>query len=57
MAIGAVTTPIAKFFPLAIGVLADQFGLGTAMWLLILGPIALLIGLPRQSSNSQLSNH
>jgi FSR family fosmidomycin resistance protein-like MFS transporter len=57
MAIGAVTTPIAKFFPLAIGFLADQFGLGTAMWLLILGPTALLIGLPRQSANSPLSNH
>ena len=49
MAIGAVTTPIAKFFPLAIGLLADQFGLQTAMWILILGPLALLIGLPRSS--------
>ncbi len=49
MAIGAVTTPIAKFFPLAIGFLADQFGLGTAMWILIIGPLALLIGLPRKS--------
>ena len=48
MAIGAVTTPIAKFFPLAIGFLADQFGLGAAMWILILGPLALLIGLPRR---------
>ncbi|MCC6297774.1 MAG: MFS transporter [Anaerolineales bacterium] len=52
MAIGAVTAPIAKFFPLALGFLADQFGLGVAMWLLILGPIALLVGLPRQFSNS-----
>ncbi len=51
MAIGAVTTPIAKFFPLAIGFLADQFGLGVAMWLLILGPIALLIGLPRRAES------
>jgi FSR family fosmidomycin resistance protein-like MFS transporter len=52
MAIGAVTTPIAKVFPLAIGFLADRFGLGTAMWILILGPLALLIGLPK---NGQLS--
>lgn len=51
MVIGAVTTPIAKFFPLAIGFLADQFGLGVAMWLLILGPIALLIGLPRRAES------
>lgn len=48
MAIGAVMTPIAKFFPLAIGFLADQFGLAIALWLLILGPIALLVGLPRK---------
>lgn len=54
MAIGAVTTPIAKIFPLAIGLLADRFGLGTAMWLLILGPIALLIGLPGNSQKSQV---
>ena len=47
MAIGAVTTPVAKFFPLAIGFLADQFGLQTAMWILLLGPLTLLIGLPR----------
>jgi len=51
MAIGAVTAPIAKFFPLAIGFLADRFGLGNAMWILLLGPIALLIGLPRREES------
>ena len=51
MAIGSVTAPLAKFFPFLIGFLADQFGLQTAMWILILGPIALLIGLPRISVN------
>lgn len=50
MAIGSVTAPLAKFFPFLIGFLADQFGLHTAMWILLLGPIALLIGLPRQKS-------
>ena len=49
MAIGSVTVPFAKFFPFLIGFLADQFGLQTAMWILILGPIALLIGLPRRN--------
>lgn len=49
MAIGAVTTPIAKLFPLLIGLVADQFGLASAMWILLLGPIALLIGLPRRN--------
>lgn len=50
MAIGAVTTPLAKSLPLIIGILADQFGLQTAMWILLLGPIALLIGLPRKKT-------
>jgi len=49
MAIGSVTAPVAKFFPFLIGFLADQFGLQTAMWILILGPIALLLGLPRRT--------
>lgn len=51
MAIGAVTTPLAKSLPLIIGILADQFGLQTAMWILLLGPIALLIGLPRKKTD------
>ncbi len=50
MAIGSVTAPIAKFFPFLLGFLADQFGLQTAMWILILGPLALLVGLPRTSA-------
>ena len=51
MAIGSVTAPLAKLFPFLIGFLADQFGLQTAMWILLLGPLALLIGLPRQRIN------
>jgi len=49
MAIGSVTAPLSKLFPFLIGLLADQFGLGAAMWLLILGPFALLLGLPRNT--------
>jgi FSR family fosmidomycin resistance protein-like MFS transporter len=48
MAIGSVTAPLAKLFPFLIGLLADRYGLGAAMWLLILGPLALIIGLPRK---------
>lgn len=47
MAIGAVTTPLAKALPLLIGILADRAGLDIAMWVLLLAPIALLIGLPK----------
>ena len=45
MALGSVIAPVAKFLPFLIGFLADRFGLQTAMWILLLGPIALLIGL------------
>ncbi|GMV33364.1 MFS transporter [Chloroflexi bacterium CFX5] len=48
MAIGAVTDPLMKLLPLLIGILADRFGLASAMWILILGPLALLIGLPKR---------
>lgn len=50
MAIESVTTPIAKLLPLFVGLLADQFGLGLAIWLLLLGPLALIIGLPRHDN-------
>jgi FSR family fosmidomycin resistance protein-like MFS transporter len=50
MAIVSVTAPFAKFFPFLIGFLADRFGLQTALWILLLGPLALLIGLPRKSN-------
>jgi FSR family fosmidomycin resistance protein-like MFS transporter len=53
MAIGAVTTPIAKLLPLLIGFLADQFGLASAMWILLLGPLALLVGLPKDGQRSK----
>ncbi len=36
-----------KLIPLGIGLAAQSFGLGTAMWLLLAGPIVLLVGLPR----------
>jgi FSR family fosmidomycin resistance protein-like MFS transporter len=36
-------------FPIIIGSLADAYGLQAAMWVLMLGPVALLIGLPRRA--------
>lgn len=38
-----------KLIPFGIGVAAQTFGIGTAMWLLLLGPIVLFIGLPRKN--------
>lgn len=51
MAISSVTAPLAKFFPFLVGFVADRYGLQTAMWILALGPLALLIGLPRPISD------
>ena len=34
--------------PTVLGAIADAFGLQSAMWLLLIGPVALLIGLPRR---------
>ena len=39
---------IGKLIPFGIGLVAQAYGLGTAMWLLLAGPIALLMGLPRR---------
>jgi FSR family fosmidomycin resistance protein-like MFS transporter len=39
---------IGKLIPFGIGLFAQAYGLGVAMWLLLAGPIALLLGLPRR---------
>ncbi len=46
LALDNVSGMIGKLIPLGIGLAAQAFGLGTAIWLLIAGPIVLLIGLP-----------
>jgi FSR family fosmidomycin resistance protein-like MFS transporter len=38
---------IGGFLPLGLAAVAQRFGLHVAMWLLLLGPVALLVGLPR----------
>ncbi|HMB22008.1 MAG: MFS transporter, partial [Chloroflexota bacterium] len=54
MALGSITALMARSFPFLIGVLADRVGLQTAMWLLLLGPLALLLGLPRRGFSQLL---
>ena len=49
------------FVPLIVGRVADAFGLQWAMWLLALGPIALIVGLPKNGTRmdadkSQIKN-
>jgi hypothetical protein len=36
------------FVPVIVGRVADMFGLQWAMWLLALGPLALIVGLPKE---------
>jgi MFS transporter, FSR family, fosmidomycin resistance protein len=39
----------ARLVPIGIGLLAQRAGLGTAMWMLLAAPVALLVGLPRRT--------
>jgi FSR family fosmidomycin resistance protein-like MFS transporter len=43
---------VGGFLPLLIGLAADGFGLGNAIWFLLAGPIALLVGLPSVKKGS-----
>lgn len=40
-----------KLIPFGIGLAAQTFGIGSAMWILIAGPLALFIGLPRKHTS------
>lgn len=53
MALGNIVGFFSPIIPLMMGILAENFGLGATMWLMILGPIALLIGIPRQGAQSE----
>ncbi|MDI6770048.1 MAG: MFS transporter [Anaerolineales bacterium] len=46
MTVGNVTGLFGRLLPFGIGLAAETFGLGAAIWLLLLGPVALFIGLP-----------
>jgi FSR family fosmidomycin resistance protein-like MFS transporter len=36
-----------QLFPIVIGVMAARFGLGTAMWILLIAPVAMSVAVPR----------
>jgi MFS transporter, FSR family, fosmidomycin resistance protein len=55
-ALGSISGIIGKLLPLGIGLAAQTYGLQTAMWLMLLGPIALVIGIPRRQNQSPVSN-
>lgn len=48
MALHSASGLVSSLIPLMIGLAAEYFGLQGAMWLLLAGPVALLVGLPRR---------
>lgn len=51
LTLGNIAGFVGGFIPLIIGMIAERAGLDVAMWVMMLGPIALLIGIPRQKSD------
>lgn len=51
-ALDNVSGMFGKLLPFGIGLAAQAFGLGLAMWLMLAGPIALLVGLPRRNTRN-----
>lgn len=49
MTLSTAAHTIGYLFPLALGVVAEHFGLSAMMWLLLLGPLSLLVGIPGKS--------
>lgn len=47
MALGSIAGLVGGTFPLAIGLVAERYGLDVALWLLLAAPVALLVGVPR----------
>lgn len=52
MALNDVAGVFGMLIPLGIGLAAQSFGLGAAMWFLLAGPLVLLIGLPKKQAMS-----
>ncbi len=52
LALNNVTGLVGALLPLGLGMLAERVGLGYMMWLLLAGPLALLLALPRAAKNS-----
>jgi FSR family fosmidomycin resistance protein-like MFS transporter len=53
MAVSSAAGAVGAVLPLAVGLVAAQVGLYAAFWLLLLGPVALLLGVPRPQRGEQ----
>jgi FSR family fosmidomycin resistance protein-like MFS transporter len=52
MTVGNVFGLVGGLIPLGLGMLAQRFDLMMTMWLLLLGPVALLVGIPKRGGTS-----
>lgn len=53
VALADVSGLLGKLSPLAIGLLAQRFGLGHALWLMLLAPLGLLVVLRREGGSTE----
>ena len=53
MAVGSVSGLVGSLIPIGIGIAAGTWGLEAAMWVLLIGPVALLIGIPSRVASLQ----
>ena len=56
MTVGNVFGLVGGLIPLGLGLVAERFDLVATMWLLLLGPLALLIGIPKRSRRHEGRN-
>jgi hypothetical protein len=49
MAVNSLFSLVTGLIPALLGFIAHQAGLSVTMWLLLLGPIALVVGIPRHA--------
>lgn len=48
LALGSIGGAVGGTFPFAIGLVAERYGLDTALWILLAAPVALLLATPRE---------
>jgi FSR family fosmidomycin resistance protein-like MFS transporter len=51
MTVGNVFGLVGGLVPLGLGAVAERFDLAVTMWLLLLGPLALLVGIPKHTES------
>jgi FSR family fosmidomycin resistance protein-like MFS transporter len=52
LALNNISGLVGGMIPLALGLVAERFGLASMMWLLLAGPLALVVAIPRREKSS-----